>query len=596
MPEMAPVTERTLRYYGRPDQNGLYGHYLYERVSRLGNTYSLDTHTMCVSGLGPAGNQLMDTTFHRGRLHWMGRPNREQWMRFFGAAESSLLWNAVMNLPADFQPTPTTINQPQGDNTMPTTTTQPRDAHGRFTSLVQPTPIDTDDMSSLIVADTEITTEEVQHCTYCGVDRPSSWSYGEWMRLPRNAYIPRLAPYPNSGVACEDCYWEHFFRCESCEDVFSSDESCYDEDSGEQLCGECYSGRMADRDDDREPYGQWNYTARGMVGGYRSTPPIEFYDYVDSEWLHPRNLLTASDDPRLYMGVELEVELKGARSAEDVFNTILDDRKDFLALKSDGSLRNGVEIVSQPMTMAAWRAFDLTWMDKIARMGVRSWDTTTCGLHVHVSMSAFKSRSHFARWWMLHEKNSASFIKLAGRHSRDYARWTGSEVQGAAVRRAYAFKPYDPLESPFAPPAPNWNSRDQRRADEMEFARNMFVKYHPNKLARQGEINSERYVALNMAQNYGRHDTNTWTVEQRFWRPSLRYGTMLAALESIQATFDYTAELSNLNTKEKALKDGGAFSWDVFRGWVLAHSSKYPYLNDRIDRRFGTSPDADDDQ
>ena len=59
-------------------------------------------------------------------------------------------------------------------------------------------------------------------------------------------------------------------------------------------------------------------------------------------------------------------------------------------IKSDGSLDDGMEIVSHPMSLNYHQNF--CWqeiMSKAVALGYRSHQTSTCGLHIHVNRTAF---------------------------------------------------------------------------------------------------------------------------------------------------------------------------------------------------------------
>jgi hypothetical protein len=87
-------------------------------------------------------------------------------------------------------------------------------------------------------------------------------------------------------------------------------------------------------------------------------------------------------------------------------------------LKGDGSLNDGFEIVTHPMTHDwAMEKFPWEMIEKLRRSGYRSWDTDTCGLHVHASRTSFVDRSHLWKWTYLINKNNKECIELAGRNS-----------------------------------------------------------------------------------------------------------------------------------------------------------------------------------
>jgi len=69
---------------------------------------------------------------------------------------------------------------------------------------------------------------------------------------------------------------------------------------------------------------------------------------------------------------------------------IVNDSCKHIYCKHDGSIHDGFEIVSHPATLE-YHLNCIEWaelMRKALRMGYRSHDTDTCGLHVHVSRAA----------------------------------------------------------------------------------------------------------------------------------------------------------------------------------------------------------------
>jgi hypothetical protein len=183
-------------------------------------------------------------------------------------------------------------------------------------------------------------------------------------------------------------------------------------------CGEC-SEQYWDGDDHdcSESYG-------GLIHDYGYKPRPYFFGKREGE--------------RIYMGFELEVEIIDGsmrEHAEQVINSL----GEHVYLKHDGSLENGFEIVTHPHTLDSYRKeFAFESFRKFRREGLRSWNTSTCGLHVHVSRSAFgtlydyhtsgnraqaiKSRQlHELRFIKLIYDNERQVCRLAGRTSNSYA-------------------------------------------------------------------------------------------------------------------------------------------------------------------------------
>ena len=87
----------------------------------------------------------------------------------------------------------------------------------------------------------------------------------------------------------------------------------------------------------------------------------------------------------LYLGVELEVEVRDGLSPLRKGLKIRNIDKEFMVLKADGTLKNGFEVVTAPASLDIHKDM---W-PKILSVGIKrnvtSWKTETCGLHVHVS-------------------------------------------------------------------------------------------------------------------------------------------------------------------------------------------------------------------
>ncbi len=96
-------------------------------------------------------------------------------------------------------------------------------------------------------------------------------------------------------------------------------------------------------------------------------------------------------DSNRYFGVELEID--GAGKDDDYADELLDIANaddEHIYIKSDSSLEDGMELVSHPMTLDYHKNF--CWEDVMSyavRLGYRSHQTSTCGLHVHVNRDSF---------------------------------------------------------------------------------------------------------------------------------------------------------------------------------------------------------------
>ena len=195
-------------------------------------------------------------------------------------------------------------------------------------------------------------------------------------------------------LVCSDCVGD-FIRCDDCGEYFTEGYMYTDNDTHVchdcfnwhdwAFCGEC--GTLTQEgywDDDRDeticPTCQANFV--GRLNNYSFKPTPEFHFRRSEITLAERKGLRPSELVHSF-GVELEVDHGNDQTA------LLRDLKDLDApiyMKRDGSLDNGVEIVTHPCSLE-YHAYELRWAE-IARIctrhGYKSHDTNTCGLHIHV--------------------------------------------------------------------------------------------------------------------------------------------------------------------------------------------------------------------
>jgi hypothetical protein len=233
----------------------------------------------------------------------------------------------------------------------------------------------------------------------------------------------------------------------------------------------------------------------------------------------------------MYLGFELETELSDVQGGAMYASTNLDG---LAYLKHDGSIGNGFEIVTHPHTHQQYRENSKLLWDTIDKLrtdyGARSWDTDTCGLHIHLSRSGFSSGAHLHRFIALVYHNAPQMMKFAGRKTR-FARFND----------VYTFDEYD---------------------------RPVFSIKH--KTGNPSRVSSERYSAVNTQ--------NTNTIELRFFRGTMNTSGVLSALDLAQAMVEYTRELRLDDVKL------GMLSWDWFADYVASNNGLYPDLYSRLDK------------
>ena len=192
---------------------------------------------------------------------------------------------------------------------------------------------------------------------------------------------------------CVSCYENGYFICEDCNELLSTDH--YAEDG---CCISCWPEETEN--------GLHDY-------GYRPTP--QFYGKSD-----------------LHFGIELEMESNG----NDIGNAI-EQLSETLYAKHDGSLHNGLEVVSHPTSWDWLQEHKDVWggVLKLSDSGFRSYNTSTCGMHVHMSKAAFTSL-HLYKFLKLFFENPNFILIISRRHKDNLQRWASAETDESLVYKA----------------------------------------------------------------------------------------------------------------------------------------------------------------
>lgn len=324
---------------------------------------------------------------------------------------------------------------------------------------------------------------------------------------------------------CESCWQDDAFTCQRCDECYDGNRvsSSHIEDMSEYWCEYC-TGDHANYCDECD-----EYNADLCNCSEDNTGQVHQYSYK------PNPAFNGATSNNLYMGFELEMEFPNASGSEyskAVEEVTPLEEDNVCYLKADGSIRGlGFELVTHPHTLVAYEQATELW-DYIERLrttyGARSWDTTTCGLHVHVSRSTFRSGAHTHRFLSLIYRNPREMMKLAGRKNSQYAQFS-----------------------------------DVYKPDEWGIPKfNLYDKIHGHNRS------TERYSAVNT--------NNDYTLELRFFRGNMKREGVMTALELCHASVEYTRNLTVSDVKLGALK------WEWFADWVEANNGIYPNLYARI--------------
>ena len=276
---------------------------------------------------------------------------------------------------------------------------------------------------------------------------------------------------------CQDCFDDHFERCTACNALIRRGDTFFRGD--DPYCETCYHS-VCDRDAIHDYY-------------YKPTPI--FY----------------GDDNRFF-GVELEIDGAGEDSdnAAEILH-IANAEQPLTYCKHDGSLDEGFEIVTHPMTLD-FHLRSMPWeqiVEKAKKLGYTSHQAGTCGLHVHINRTAFGSTEStqdaaIARTLFFFEKFWDELLKFSRRTQGQLNQW--------AARYGYKDQPQEILD----------HAKSGRHAG--------------------------RYTAVNL--------TNADTVEFRMFRGTLKYNTLIATLELLDCIIDAAIYLTDDDLK--------TMSWSSF--------------------------------
>ena len=231
------------------------------------------------------------------------------------------------------------------------------------------------------------------------------------------------------------------------------------------------------------------------------------------------------------MGIELEIDEGGHDNeyAEIIYDTanLTEDR---LYIKHDGSIDNGFELVTHPMTFNYHRN-TMSWREvlrKAVSLGYLSHQADCCGLHIHVNRNAFgntRSRQEeaIARIIFFYEKFWPEILRFSRRTEYQVNRWA-SRYGGV-------------------------------------------LSTCKNSLDTAKKAGLGRYTAVNlMPEN---------TIEFRIFRGTLRYETFMATIEFTHYLCELARKLSDENFH--------AMAWSEFVSGI--DTEEYPELIDYLKRR-----------
>ena len=283
-------------------------------------------------------------------------------------------------------------------------------------------------------------------------------------------------------VLCQSCRDTYYYTCSDC-GVLVHEDRAYTE-NGDYYCQSCC--------DDLD---------NSIIEDYSYKPCPVFHGFASR-----------------YFGVELELDEGGETddSASELMR-IANTRADNIYIKHDGSLHDGFEIVTHPMSLEYHRK-EMPWiavLKKAISLGYTSHKAKTCGLHVHVNRASLGADEEaqeacISRILFFVEKHWEELLKFSRRTEEQLNQWA----------RRYGYK--------------------QNAKELLEHAKSS---------------DAGRYACINLQ--------NRNTIEFRIFRGTLKYNTLIATLQLVEKICDL------------------AFSWSDEEVEMLSWTSFVEYIDEK---------------
>lgn len=297
---------------------------------------------------------------------------------------------------------------------------------------------------------------------------------------------------------CESCFENNWVLCECCGEMVRTEDAYYSDDNDCYYCESCYENHRVEQFHD--------------------------YSYKPEPCFHNTDDTTTYHRETPYLGVELEIDCGDKRKAvEELYD--IGDNEDLFYMKHDGSLGGpGIEIVTHPCELD-YHLEKFPW-DEISetavRNGYKSHNTSTCGLHVHMSRSAFGTNED------LQDLNIAKIIILVDRFWDELVKFSRRDYE--ALR--------------------HWAKKPDAKIYSYDNETTAITKA-------KNSGNRDRYKAVNL--------TNTNTVEFRLFRGTLKVSTIKATLQLLMNMLNFA--------KSTALADIQDAKWKQ-----MSQYEEYPEL------------------
>jgi len=245
---------------------------------------------------------------------------------------------------------------------------------------------------------------------------------------------------------CRNCRENHYEYSDYYDSYVNNDDSRTAIDrNGDEVTIHCDDDDFS-WNDEEDSYVHHEYAGQ-IIASYHSSKGN--FTPISSAWTKANSFYISkivdinNPPPRLerYFGVELEVEVKhGDRVGRaEAINDAVNDGKvgKFCFFENDGSLTHGFEIITQPMGLDMHTEFWQWLKNRDLTSGLLSHNTSSCGLHVHVTRMGL-SRLQLSKMvaFVNHPDNKVLLEAIARRYGSNYAQFFSNKTISNALRSA----------------------------------------------------------------------------------------------------------------------------------------------------------------
>jgi len=228
------------------------------------------------------------------------------------------------------------------------------------------------------------------------------------------------------NIMCEACEQDEYVDCYECEQRTHHENTREDRGTGETVCNDCFENNHSRCDRcDRVRHNEDIDSDRGMCLDCINHEVIREYDYYPEPlFFGSKSELKGKIKPnkQLHFGIELEVESKSENEDEmvETAKKITDGYKGLFYCKSDSSIDHGFEVVSHPFTWDYLKENRLAFQNilKLRNKGYRSNQTTSCGMHIHLSKRVFTS-THILKFLEFFYKKCPDLALIVSQRKKD---------------------------------------------------------------------------------------------------------------------------------------------------------------------------------